>query len=230
MTFALEGHTHLRHTQSLACWGICSLRHMFAASLYLTGTDQVGVGHTSAKGRCCRDDLAELIRRRGFGLMFFLLLMSCKSMFNLSLCHCVFIFWLVLAPFIYLVLNTLSFHSRAYIAQVASQGKLLMWGAKVCVLFRLSISVTWCWFFYLIQLWPYVVWWKINSLIDRGQFWRLATSSLLHANVTHLAVCFHCSWVHILWKKMLMLISYLLSQWCSSIVSLWTQLGRWLKC
>jgi len=31
---------------------------------------------------------------------------------------------------------------------------------------------------------------KINSLIDRGQFWRLATSSLLHANVTHLA--FNC--------------------------------------
>ncbi|PWZ33574.1 RHOMBOID-like protein 10, chloroplastic [Zea mays] len=44
---------------------------------------------------------------------------------------------------------------------VASQGKLLMWGAKV------------------------------NSLIDRGQFWRLATSSLLHANLTHLAVCFY---------------------------------------
>jgi len=59
---------------------------MFAASLCLMGTGQVGVGHTSAKGRCCPDDLAELIRRRGFGLMFFLLLMSCKSMFNLSLC------------------------------------------------------------------------------------------------------------------------------------------------
>ncbi|KAL5677487.1 hypothetical protein ACJX0J_013618, partial [Zea mays] len=46
----------------------------------------------------------------------------------------------------------------AYVAQVASQVKLLMWGAK------------------------------INSLIDRGQFWRLATSSLLHANLTHLAL------------------------------------------
>ncbi|KAJ1289924.1 hypothetical protein BS78_02G202500 [Paspalum vaginatum] len=54
-----------------------------------------------------------------------------------------------------LVLNVL-----AYVAQVASEGKLLMWGAK------------------------------INSLIDRGQFWRLATSSLLHANLTHLA--FNC--------------------------------------
>lgn len=48
----------------------------------------------------------------------------------------------------------------AYIAQVATQGKLLMWGAKV------------------------------NSLIDRGEFWRLATSSLLHGNLTHLA--FNC--------------------------------------
>ncbi|PAN12734.1 hypothetical protein PAHAL_2G287500 [Panicum hallii] len=52
----------------------------------------------------------------------------------------------------------LAINVLTYIAQVASQGKLLMWGAK------------------------------INSLIDRGQFWRLATSSLLHANVTHLAV------------------------------------------
>lgn len=48
----------------------------------------------------------------------------------------------------------------AYIAQIASQGKLLMWGAKV------------------------------NSLINRGEFWRLATSSLLHGNLTHLA--FNC--------------------------------------
>ncbi|XP_035820367.1 RHOMBOID-like protein 10, chloroplastic isoform X1 [Zea mays] len=52
----------------------------------------------------------------------------------------------------------LALNVLAYVAQVASQGKLLMWGAK------------------------------INSLIDRGQFWRLATSSLLHANLTHLAV------------------------------------------
>ncbi|KAK4271150.1 hypothetical protein QN277_019886 [Acacia crassicarpa] len=45
-----------------------------------------------------------------------------------------------------------------YIAQVATQGKLLFWGAK------------------------------INSLIDKGQLWRLATSSFLHANVGHLMV------------------------------------------
>ncbi|TVU09790.1 hypothetical protein EJB05_43286, partial [Eragrostis curvula] len=57
----------------------------------------------------------------------------------------------------------------AYLAQVATQGKLLMWGAKSC---------------------NYDLQWKINSLIDRGQFWRLATSSLLHANLTHLA--FNC--------------------------------------
>lgn len=54
----------------------------------------------------------------------------------------------------------LALNVLAYVAQVASEGKLLMWGAK------------------------------INSLIDRGQFWRLATSSLLHANLTHLA--FNC--------------------------------------
>ncbi|RYQ82805.1 hypothetical protein Ahy_B10g101375 isoform D [Arachis hypogaea] len=29
---------------------------------------------------------------------------------------------------------------------------------------------------------------KINSLIDKGQFWRLATSSFLHANVGHLLI------------------------------------------
>ncbi|OMO92098.1 Zinc finger, RING-type [Corchorus olitorius] len=45
-----------------------------------------------------------------------------------------------------------------YIAQLATQGKLLLMGAK------------------------------INSLIDKGQIWRLATSSLLHANFGHLMV------------------------------------------
>ncbi|XVE94041.1 hypothetical protein REPUB_Repub01dG0246000 [Reevesia pubescens] len=47
-----------------------------------------------------------------------------------------------------------------YVAQLATQGKLLLWGAK------------------------------INSLIDKGQIWRLATSSLLHANIGHLLVWF----------------------------------------
>ncbi|KAH9751726.1 RHOMBOID-like protein 10 [Citrus sinensis] len=45
-----------------------------------------------------------------------------------------------------------------YIAQFATQDKLLLWGAK------------------------------INSLIDKGQFWRLATSAFLHANIAHLMV------------------------------------------
>ncbi|KAK9286084.1 hypothetical protein L1049_014464 [Liquidambar formosana] len=45
-----------------------------------------------------------------------------------------------------------------YIAQISTQGKLMLWGAK------------------------------INSLIDKGQLWRLATSSLLHANIGHLMV------------------------------------------
>nr|CAD1826218.1 unnamed protein product [Ananas comosus var. bracteatus] len=46
----------------------------------------------------------------------------------------------------------------AYVAQVATHGRLLLWGAKV------------------------------NSLIDKGQIWRLITSSLLHANVAHLMI------------------------------------------
>ncbi|XP_028204947.1 RHOMBOID-like protein 10, chloroplastic isoform X2 [Glycine soja] len=45
-----------------------------------------------------------------------------------------------------------------YIAQLATQGKLLLWGAK------------------------------INSLIEKGQLWRLAMSSFLHANTGHLLV------------------------------------------
>ncbi|KAB8110817.1 hypothetical protein EE612_048253 [Oryza sativa] len=48
----------------------------------------------------------------------------------------------------------------AYVAQITTQGRLLIWGAK------------------------------INSMIDRGELWRLATSSLLHANLAHLA--FNC--------------------------------------
>ncbi|XP_071721775.1 RHOMBOID-like protein 10, chloroplastic [Rutidosis leptorrhynchoides] len=45
-----------------------------------------------------------------------------------------------------------------YLAQVSTKGKLLLWGAKV------------------------------NSLIDKGQLWRLVTSSLLHANIGHLMI------------------------------------------
>ncbi|XP_059648153.1 RHOMBOID-like protein 10, chloroplastic [Cornus florida] len=52
----------------------------------------------------------------------------------------------------------LAINVLVYIAQTATQGKLLLWGAK------------------------------INSLIDKGQLWRLATSSFLHANIGHLMV------------------------------------------
>ncbi|VVB15067.1 unnamed protein product [Arabis nemorensis] len=45
-----------------------------------------------------------------------------------------------------------------YVAQVASNGKVLTWGAKV------------------------------NSLIDKGQLWRLATACVLHANPMHLMI------------------------------------------
>ncbi|XXG39294.1 hypothetical protein AAC387_Pa01g0293 [Persea americana] len=46
----------------------------------------------------------------------------------------------------------------AYAAQIATDGKLMLWGAK------------------------------INSLIDEGELWRLVTSSFLHANIGHLLV------------------------------------------
>lgn len=45
-----------------------------------------------------------------------------------------------------------------YVAQLATHKTLLLWGAK------------------------------INTLIDKGQIWRLVTSSLLHANIGHLMV------------------------------------------
>ncbi|XP_010272793.1 PREDICTED: RHOMBOID-like protein 10, chloroplastic [Nelumbo nucifera] len=52
----------------------------------------------------------------------------------------------------------LALNILVYVVQIATQGKLLLWGAK------------------------------INSLIDKGQLWRLATSSFLHGNVGHLMV------------------------------------------
>ncbi|XP_024026171.1 RHOMBOID-like protein 10, chloroplastic [Morus notabilis] len=45
-----------------------------------------------------------------------------------------------------------------YIAQVATQGRLMFWGAK------------------------------INDLVEEGQLWRLVTSAFLHANIGHLLV------------------------------------------
>ncbi|KAG1366655.1 RHOMBOID-like protein 10, chloroplastic [Cocos nucifera] len=55
----------------------------------------------------------------------------------------------------------LAINVLVYAAQIATQGKLLLWGAKV------------------------------NSLIDKGQLWRFATSSFMHANIGHLMVnCF----------------------------------------
>nr|XP_043624971.1 RHOMBOID-like protein 10, chloroplastic [Erigeron canadensis] len=52
----------------------------------------------------------------------------------------------------------LAINVLVYIAQVASKGELIMWGAK------------------------------INSLINKGELWRLVTSSFLHANVGHLMI------------------------------------------
>lgn len=54
---------------------------------------------------------------------------------------------------VFLALNVIVF-----IGQVASRGKVTLWGAKV------------------------------NSLIDRGQLWRLITSAFLHANIGHLMI------------------------------------------
>ncbi|XP_031379906.1 RHOMBOID-like protein 10, chloroplastic isoform X2 [Punica granatum] len=47
---------------------------------------------------------------------------------------------------------------KIYAGQLATQGKMMFWGAK------------------------------INSLIDKGQIWRLVTSSFLHANAVHLMI------------------------------------------
>ncbi|KAH0455436.1 hypothetical protein IEQ34_015468 [Dendrobium chrysotoxum] len=55
-------------------------------------------------------------------------------------------------------LSNLFHPTRVYIGQIATQGKLLLWGAKV------------------------------NTLIDKGQLWRLVTSAFLHANIGHLMV------------------------------------------
>lgn len=52
----------------------------------------------------------------------------------------------------------LAINVLVFAAQFATQGKLLLWGAKV------------------------------NNLIDKGQFWRLVTSSFLHANIGHLMI------------------------------------------
>ncbi|PWA77185.1 Peptidase S54, rhomboid [Artemisia annua] len=52
----------------------------------------------------------------------------------------------------------LAMNVLVYVAQIASKGQLIMWGAKV------------------------------NSLIDKGQLWRLVTSAFLHANVGHLMI------------------------------------------
>jgi hypothetical protein len=74
---------------------------MFAALLCSVGTGQ-GVD-TSATGSCCPDGLVESIPRRGSGLMSFLLLMSCKSVDNLSLCDS------SSNPLVHLLFNTLPF-------------------------------------------------------------------------------------------------------------------------
>nr|AIY60674.1 rhomboid protein Illhe_RBL10 [Illicium henryi] len=52
----------------------------------------------------------------------------------------------------------LAINVLVFVGQITTRGKLMMWGAK------------------------------INSLIDKGQLWRLATSSFLHANIGHLMV------------------------------------------
>lgn len=59
---------------------------MFAAQLCSLEKDQDQVVDTSVTESCCPDDLVESIQRRGSGLMSFLLLMSCKSVVNLSFC------------------------------------------------------------------------------------------------------------------------------------------------
>ncbi|CAM0951654.1 unnamed protein product [Alopecurus aequalis] len=99
--------------------------HLLLAVL-LSSVEADQVGDTSVTEICSPDGLMESFRRRGCGLMFFLLLIS----------------WLILLRLL---------HKESFL----------------CGEQRL-----------------------VNSLIDRGEFWRLATSSLLHGNLTHLA--FNC--------------------------------------
>jgi hypothetical protein len=74
---------------------------MFAALFYSIGIGQ-GVD-TSVMRSCCPDSLVESIPRRGSRLMSFLLLMSCKSVDNLSLCDS------SSNPMVHLLFNTLPF-------------------------------------------------------------------------------------------------------------------------
>ncbi|CAI9769252.1 unnamed protein product [Fraxinus pennsylvanica] len=83
-----------------------------------------------------------------------------------------------------------------YIAQTLTEGKLLFWGAK------------------------------INSLINEGQLWRLATSSFLHANIVHLMVnCYSLNSVGPAVEKICgprrYLTIYITSAVASSAVSYW---------
>jgi hypothetical protein len=80
---------------------MCSLHLMFAALLCSVGMGQ-GVD-TLVTRSCCPDNLVESIPRRGSRLMSFLLLMSCKSVDNLSLCDS------SPNPLVHLLLNTLPF-------------------------------------------------------------------------------------------------------------------------
>ncbi|KAI3979094.1 hypothetical protein MKX01_016269 [Papaver californicum] len=74
-----------------------------------------------------------------------------------------------------------------FVAQVATQGKLVLWGVKVGIL-KLHVlgfhQITFCWGNLSYSILPY----SDNSFIDKGQFWRFATSSLLHGNIGHLMV------------------------------------------
>lgn len=100
--------------------------------------------------------------------------------------------------------------TSVFVAQIASKGKLTSWGAKVGrQLFgaflllvidtekrgtrfenQLHLFIKEYQIFLLLGFISsnFVI--QINSLIDRGEIWRLGTSSLLHANIGHLMVCF----------------------------------------
>lgn len=90
----------------------------------------------------------------------------------------------------------LAINVLVYVAQVASHGQLIMWGAKV------------------------------NSLIDKGELWRLVTSSFLHANVGHLMInCYSLNSIGPTMEKLSgprrYLAIYMTSAIASSTVSYW---------
>lgn len=95
---------------------------------------------------------------------------------------------------------------RVYIAQVATKGKLMFWGAKVrtamCARYFRNYN------FNLRSELLYNL--QINEFVDEGQLWRLVTSAFLHANVGHLLVRSQSYWLKVVLVHSSQAMTYLL--------------------